>query len=82
MSAPLFVAEGLVAGWEQPVTPAPSQAVSGSPGSSASGPSGPGADDVPLQDRWRHGLRFESADKDFSLFVGGRMQFDAVRQRL
>jgi phosphate-selective porin OprO/OprP len=50
-------------------TPAPSPAPSGG---------GPGADGVPLQDRWRNGLRFESADKNFSLFVGGRFQFDVV----
>jgi phosphate-selective porin OprO and OprP len=34
---------------------------------------------VPLHDRWRHGLRFESADKAFSLSVGGRLQFDGVQ---
>jgi phosphate-selective porin OprO/OprP len=39
---------------------------------------GPGADGVPLQDHWRNGLRFESADKQFSVFVGGRFQFDVV----
>ena len=39
----------------------------------------PGAvDGTPLLDRWRNGLRFESADKAFSLFIGGRFQFDAV----
>ncbi|MFM8274567.1 MAG: OprO/OprP family phosphate-selective porin, partial [Gemmata sp.] len=40
--------------------------------------SGPGADGTPLADYWRNGLRFESADKNFSLFVGGRVQFDGV----
>jgi phosphate-selective porin OprO/OprP len=40
--------------------------------------SGPGADGAPLHDYYRHGLRFESADKAFSLFVGGRFQFDVV----
>lgn len=40
--------------------------------------SGPGADGTPLNDYWRNGLRFESADKAFSLFVGGRVQFDVV----
>lgn len=39
---------------------------------------GPGADGTPLNDYWRHGLRFESADKDFSIFIGGRFQFDTV----
>jgi phosphate-selective porin OprO/OprP len=39
---------------------------------------GPGADTTPLNDYWRHGLRFESADRDFSIFVGGRFQFDTV----
>jgi phosphate-selective porin OprO and OprP len=39
---------------------------------------GPGADGTPLNDYWRHGLRFESADKDFSIFIGGRFQFDVV----
>ncbi len=39
---------------------------------------GPGADGTPLNDYWRNGLRFESADKRFSVFVGGRVQFDAV----
>ena len=39
----------------------------------------PGAmDGTPLLDRWRNGLRFESADKVYSLFVGGRFQFDTV----
>ncbi|MFO0799840.1 MAG: porin [Gemmataceae bacterium] len=33
---------------------------------------------VPLKDYWKSGLRFESADKDFSVFVGGRFQFDVV----
>jgi phosphate-selective porin OprO/OprP len=33
---------------------------------------------TPLHDFWKSGLRFESADKDFSLFVGGRVQFDVV----
>jgi phosphate-selective porin OprO/OprP len=33
---------------------------------------------VPLKDYWKSGLRFESEDKDFSLFVGGRFQFDTV----
>ena len=33
---------------------------------------------VPLQDSWKNGLRFESADKSFSIFVGGRVQFDVV----
>ena len=33
---------------------------------------------VPLTDYWKSGLRFESSDKDFSLFVGGRFQFDTV----
>ena len=37
-----------------------------------------GADGTPLTDVWRNGLRFESADKAFSVFVGGRAQFDAV----
>lgn len=41
-------------------------------------PHGPGADGTPLNDYWRNGLRFESADKRFSVFVGGRVQFDAV----
>ena len=36
------------------------------------------ADGTPLNDYWRNGLRFESADKSFSLFVGGRFQFDGV----
>ena len=36
------------------------------------------ADGTPLNDKWRNGLRFESADKSFSLFVGGRFQFDVV----
>lgn len=39
---------------------------------------GLGADGTPLNDYWRYGLRFESADKNFSLFVGGRFQFDVV----
>ena len=38
----------------------------------------PGADTTPLNDYWRHGLRFESADKAFSIFIGGRFQFDTV----
>jgi phosphate-selective porin OprO/OprP len=38
----------------------------------------PGADGTPLNDYWRYGLRFESADKAISLFVGGRTQFDVV----
>lgn len=33
---------------------------------------------TPLNDYWRSGLRFESADKAFSVFVGGRFQFDVV----
>ncbi len=40
-------------------------------------PAAPGAA-VPLKDYWKSGLRFESADKDFSVFVGGRVQFDVV----
>lgn len=39
----------------------------------------PGPDGTPLYDRWRHGLRFESLDKEFSLFVGGRVQVDEVQ---
>ena len=35
-------------------------------------------DKVPLKDYWKSGLRFESENKDFSLFVGGRFQFDTV----
>lgn len=39
----------------------------------------PGAvDGTPLLARWRNGLRFESADKVYSLFIGGRFQFDTV----
>jgi phosphate-selective porin OprO/OprP len=41
-------------------------------------PAPTGAASVPLRDYWKSGLRFESADKDFSLFVGGRAQFDVV----
>ncbi|MFO0847706.1 MAG: porin [Gemmataceae bacterium] len=41
-------------------------------------PAAAGPDGVPLQDRWRNGLRFESADKAFSLFVGGRAQLDVA----
>lgn len=44
----------------------------------APAPSGPGADGTPLNDYWRSGLKFESKDKAFSLFVGGRFQFDVV----
>lgn len=40
--------------------------------------SGPGADGTPLNDYWRKGLRFESQDKAFSIFIGGRFQFDVV----
>ncbi len=42
-------------------------------------PAKPGADGTPLSDYWRNGLRFESRDKEFSLFVGGRFQFDEVQ---
>ena len=42
-------------------------------------PAKPGADGTPLNDYWRNGLRFESRDKEFSLFVGGRFQFDEVQ---
>ena len=58
-----------------PGTPAVGEKPSGPP---PSGPVAGSADGVLLQDRWRNGLRFESADKEFSLFVGGRFQFDAV----
>ena len=44
----------------------------------AAEPSGSGTDGTPLSDFWRNGLRFESADKAFSLYVGGRAQFDVV----
>ena len=37
-----------------------------------------GAEGTPLNDYWRNTLRFESPDKSFSLFVGGRFQFDGV----
>ncbi|WP_162669497.1 OprO/OprP family phosphate-selective porin [Gemmata massiliana] len=40
--------------------------------------SAPSSSNTPLNDFWRNGLRFESADKAFSLAVGGRVQFDAV----
>jgi phosphate-selective porin OprO/OprP len=40
--------------------------------------SGLGADTTPIDDIWRAGVRFESADKTFSAFVGGRFQFDVV----
>ena len=36
------------------------------------------ADGTPLNDYWRSGLRFESANKNFSIFIGGRFQFDVV----
>ncbi len=39
---------------------------------------GPGADGTPLNDYWRNGLRLESKDKAFSIFIGGRFQFDVV----
>ena len=32
----------------------------------------------PLHDYWRNGLTFESADRAFSVFVGGQLQFDVV----
>ena len=39
---------------------------------------GPSADGTPLNDFWRNGVRFESADKNFSIFLAGRSHFDAV----
>lgn len=58
-------------------TPAP---VEPSPPVTTSGPrtSGPSHDDLSLNSSWRHGLRFEADDKSYSLFVGGRAQFDTV----
>jgi phosphate-selective porin OprO/OprP len=41
-------------------------------------PSAPPATDPTLSSLWRDGLRFESKDKDFSIFVGGRVHFDVV----
>lgn len=68
-------AESATAGLVPPGNPAaPSAPAPAAPPSGG----GPGADGVPLQDRWRNGLRFESADKNFSVFVGGRFQFDVV----
>jgi len=42
-------------------------------------PAKPGADGTPRNDYWRNGLRFESRDKEFSLFIGGRVQVDEVQ---
>lgn len=40
---------------------------------------GPKGDNVPLKPVWKNGLLFEYGDdKEFSLFVGGRAQFDTV----
>ncbi|MBN9524096.1 hypothetical protein J0H58_37230 [bacterium] len=44
----------------------------------ATPPAAPKASGTRLDDYWKNGLRFESADKEFSLFVGGRVQFDVV----
>ncbi len=41
-------------------------------------PAGVTGADVDLKTKWKKGIRFESADKEFSLFVGGRFQLDGV----
>jgi phosphate-selective porin OprO/OprP len=57
----------------------PQPGAPGAPGVLVWGPpAAPVGDETPLDDYWRHGLRFESTDGDFSLFVGGRTQFDVV----
>ena len=60
-----------------PGATAPPAAAGAAPTSPSSAPATPSSA-VPLKDYWKSGLRFESADKDFSLFVGGRVQFDVV----
>lgn len=60
-----------------PSTPLPSLAPAPASAPAPSG-GGPGADGVPLNDRYRYGPKLESADKNFSVFFGGRFQFDVV----
>jgi phosphate-selective porin OprO and OprP len=66
----------------QPVPPAVAEQVTAPPAEPGGAPSAAGATPpagaTPLHDFWKSGLRFESAEKEFSLFVGGRVQFDAV----
>lgn len=67
----------------QPTAPAGSTSepvAAPSAGQTTATPSSSGSDSdaTPLLNRWRHGLRFESENKNFSLFVGGRFQFDSV----
>lgn len=59
----------------QPKDPAPDPGSMGHPPELGAGSP---AEGTPLADYWRHGLRFESDDRAFSLFVAGRTQFDVV----
>ncbi len=69
---------GSAAGQSAPVAPVTIPALPVEAKPAPSPPSTTVADGTPLNDYWRNTLRFESADKSFSLFVGGRFQFDGV----
>jgi phosphate-selective porin OprO/OprP len=83
--APLWLSTGgTLSGTQVPAAPMADpggskggEGATGAPGVTTPS-SGPGADTTPLNDYWRYGLRFESKDKAFSMFVGGRAQFDVV----
>jgi phosphate-selective porin OprO/OprP len=53
-------------------------ASSGGGGGSGSGGPAPPSRDVPMKGVWRDQLFFESEDRTFTLFIGGRAQFDVA----